>query len=92
MQSGRADQNSAFEHLNRVGARAVRIHCGSSRKGLIRDVAIQTPGLCTRDVSRSVLSEFFYSAVSNFLSTAEQMVLCHRPFAASTPRVSLVTL
>src|SRR6266550_2212075 len=26
------------------------------------------------------------------LSTAEQMVLCHRPFAASTPRVSLVTL
>jgi hypothetical protein len=28
----------------------------------------------------------------SFLSTAEQMLLCHRPLAASTPRVSLVTL
>jgi hypothetical protein len=58
MQSGRADQNSAFENLNRVGARAVWIHCGSSRERLIRDVAIQTPGLSTRDVSRSVLREY----------------------------------
>jgi hypothetical protein len=34
----------------------------------------------------------FLLGCQQFLSTAEQMVLCHRPFGASTPRVSLVTL